>query len=72
MAELREKERDSEWRREGKDEEDDYMGDLSQFLPPETTNPSKLSAKKVSNWWLLLTVINCLKYWFCFISLWLL
>jgi hypothetical protein len=26
------------------------MGDLSQFLPPETTNPSKSSAKKVSIW----------------------
>uniref|UniRef100_A0A2P2K675 Uncharacterized protein n=1 Tax=Rhizophora mucronata TaxID=61149 RepID=A0A2P2K675_RHIMU len=28
-------------------EEEDYMGDLSQFLPPETLNPPILSVKKV-------------------------
>ncbi|KAK6232274.1 G-patch domain - like 10 [Theobroma cacao] len=31
------------------EEEDDYMGDLSQFLPPQPSNPSKLSSKKDSN-----------------------
>lgn len=35
-------------RNEEEDEEEDYMGDLSQFLPPETSNSSKFSAKKVS------------------------
>ncbi|KDP24602.1 hypothetical protein JCGZ_25518 [Jatropha curcas] len=28
-------------------EEEDYMGDLSQFLPPETSNSSKFSSKKI-------------------------
>ncbi|XP_022766779.1 G patch domain-containing protein 11 [Durio zibethinus] len=32
----------------GEDEED-YMGDLSQFLSPEPTNPSKFSSKKIPN-----------------------
>ncbi|KAJ4970258.1 hypothetical protein NE237_003357 [Protea cynaroides] len=32
------------------DDEEDYMGDLSQFLPPETTEPSsKISQKKSFN-----------------------
>ncbi|KAK8600703.1 hypothetical protein V6N13_059559 [Hibiscus sabdariffa] len=31
------------------EEEEDYMGDLSQFLPPETSNSSKLSLKKIPN-----------------------
>ncbi|KAK6244097.1 hypothetical protein QUC31_010506 [Theobroma cacao] len=31
------------------EEEDDYMGDLSQFLLPQPSNPSKLSSKKDSN-----------------------
>uniref|UniRef100_A0A2P2K628 G-patch domain-containing protein n=2 Tax=Rhizophora mucronata TaxID=61149 RepID=A0A2P2K628_RHIMU len=30
-------------------EEEDYMGDLSQFLPPETLNPPILSVKKITN-----------------------
>ncbi|XWS43218.1 hypothetical protein CRYUN_Cryun16bG0083700 [Craigia yunnanensis] len=29
------------------EEEEDYMGDLSQFLPPEPSNPSKFSSKKI-------------------------
>ena len=28
--------------------EEDYMGDLSQFIPPDTHNPTKLSFNKVS------------------------
>lgn len=28
--------------------EEDYMGDLSQFLPPEPSNTSKFSLKKVA------------------------
>ncbi|XAR70021.1 hypothetical protein NMG60_11001835 [Bertholletia excelsa] len=31
------------------DEEEDYMGDLSQFLPPETTAPANSSKKAVTN-----------------------
>ncbi|KAL7224299.1 hypothetical protein ACSBR1_025705 [Camellia fascicularis] len=31
------------------EEEEDYMGDLSQFLPPETTAPSKSSVKVSAN-----------------------
>ncbi|KAA8517001.1 hypothetical protein F0562_017181 [Nyssa sinensis] len=31
------------------EEEEDYMGDLSQFLPPETSEPPKSSSRKVSN-----------------------
>ncbi|GMN55912.1 hypothetical protein TIFTF001_025043 [Ficus carica] len=31
---------------EQEDEEDDYMGDLSQFLSPEASNPPKPSSKK--------------------------
>lgn len=50
MAESTEKQRDSEPKQHEEADEDDYMGDLSQFLPPETTNPSKSSAKKVSIW----------------------
>ncbi|EEF30044.1 nucleic acid binding protein, putative [Ricinus communis] len=30
-------------------EEEDYMGDLSQFLPPETSNSPILSSKKISS-----------------------
>lgn len=29
-------------------EEEDYMGDLSQFLPPQPSNTSKFSSKKVA------------------------
>lgn len=31
------------------EEDDDYMGDLSQFIAPETSNPTKSSLKKVSS-----------------------
>ncbi|XP_010257429.1 PREDICTED: G patch domain-containing protein 11 [Nelumbo nucifera] len=31
------------------EDEEDYMGDLSQFLPPETSHPSNFSQKKSSN-----------------------
>ncbi|XP_043690851.1 G patch domain-containing protein 11-like [Telopea speciosissima] len=31
------------------DDDEDYMGDLSLFLPPETTESSKISQKKNSN-----------------------
>lgn len=31
------------------EEDDDYMGDLSQFISPETSNPTKSSLKKVSS-----------------------
>lgn len=31
------------------EEDDDYMGDLSQFIPPENSNPTKSSLKKVSS-----------------------
>ncbi|PON81039.1 G-patch domain containing protein [Trema orientale] len=31
------------------EEDDDYMGDLSHFLPPEASNPPKPSSKKVSS-----------------------
>ncbi|XP_028092306.1 uncharacterized protein C6F6.19-like [Camellia sinensis] len=31
------------------EEEEDYMGDLSQFLPPETTAPSKSSVKDLQD-----------------------
>uniref|UniRef100_A0A5B7BHC7 Putative G patch domain-containing protein 11 n=1 Tax=Davidia involucrata TaxID=16924 RepID=A0A5B7BHC7_DAVIN len=30
-------------------DEEDYMGDLSQFIPPETPQPPKSSSRKVSN-----------------------
>lgn len=30
-------------------EEDDYMGDLSQFLPPEAAKPPKSLPKKVNS-----------------------
>ncbi|GLT96152.1 hypothetical protein SLE2022_137970 [Rubroshorea leprosula] len=33
----------------GEDEEEDYMGDLSQFLPTEPSIPSKFSSKKAPN-----------------------
>ncbi|KAJ6425887.1 hypothetical protein OIU84_026462 [Salix udensis] len=50
MAESTETRRDSEPKQhEEAAEEEDYMGDLSQFLPPETENPSKLPAKKSVN-----------------------
>ncbi|KAG6743806.1 hypothetical protein POTOM_052508 [Populus tomentosa] len=49
MAESTEKQRDSEPKQHEEADEEDYMGDLSQFLPPETTNPSKSSAKKSVN-----------------------
>ncbi|KAI9380203.1 hypothetical protein POPTR_016G048600v4 [Populus trichocarpa] len=49
MAESTEKQRDSEPKQHEEADGDDYMGDLSQFLPPETTNPSKSSAKKTVN-----------------------
>ncbi|GAV63936.1 G-patch domain-containing protein/DUF4187 domain-containing protein [Cephalotus follicularis] len=31
----------------GGEEDDDYMGDLSQFIPPETSNTSSVSSKKI-------------------------
>ncbi|XP_061348886.1 uncharacterized protein LOC133294250 [Gastrolobium bilobum] len=31
------------------EQEDDYMGDLSQFLPSEASDPPKSSSKKISN-----------------------
>ncbi|KAJ6300527.1 hypothetical protein OIU76_021340 [Salix suchowensis] len=50
MAESTETRRDSEPKQhEEAAEEEDYMGDLSQFIPPETENPSKLPAKKSVN-----------------------
>ncbi|KAJ6968054.1 G patch domain-containing protein 11 [Populus alba x Populus x berolinensis] len=49
MAESTGKQRDSEPKQHEEADEEDYMGDLSQFLPPETTNPSKSSAKKSVN-----------------------
>lgn len=33
---------------DGKEEEDDYMGDLTQFLPSEPFIPTKFSLRKVS------------------------
>ncbi|KAJ7972287.1 G-patch domain [Quillaja saponaria] len=33
----------------GEEEEEDYMGDLSQFLPPEASDPPKSLSKKISN-----------------------
>ncbi|KAJ1409897.1 G-patch domain [Sesbania bispinosa] len=34
---------------QGNEEQDDYMGDLSQFLPSEALNPPKSSSKKITN-----------------------
>ncbi|KAH9737487.1 G-patch domain-containing protein [Citrus sinensis] len=31
------------------EEDDDYMGDLSQFIAPETSNPTKSSLRKIQN-----------------------
>lgn len=31
------------------EEKEDYMGDLSQFLPPEATDPPKSLPKKVNS-----------------------
>ncbi|KAL7193444.1 hypothetical protein ACSBR2_025121 [Camellia fascicularis] len=46
MAETTNKQPSDE---EEEEEEEDYMGDLSQFLPPETTAPSKSSVKVSAN-----------------------
>ncbi|CAL5328195.1 unnamed protein product [Camellia sinensis] len=46
MAETTNKQPSDE---EEEEKEEDYIGDLSQFLPPETTTPSKSSAKNNEN-----------------------
>ncbi|THG03604.1 hypothetical protein TEA_006949 [Camellia sinensis var. sinensis] len=46
MAETTNKQPSDE---EEEEKEEDYIGDLSQFLPPETTTPSKSSAKVSAN-----------------------
>ncbi|CAL5374613.1 unnamed protein product [Camellia sinensis] len=48
MAETTNKQPSDE-EEEEEEEEEDYMGDLSQFLPPETTAPSKSSVKVSAN-----------------------
>ncbi|CAL5328204.1 unnamed protein product [Camellia sinensis] len=46
MAETTNKQPSDE---EEEEKEEDYIGDLSQFLPPETTAPSKSSVKVSAN-----------------------
>ncbi|XVF56029.1 hypothetical protein PTKIN_Ptkin06aG0083900 [Pterospermum kingtungense] len=49
MAEESSRNQASNGKGEEEEEEEDYMGDLSQFLPPELSNPSNSSSKKTSN-----------------------
>lgn len=51
----------------GEGEEEDYMGDLSQFLPPELSDTSNSSSKKVGFFILLLFLFSLFFFHFNFI-----